>query len=150
MAEKFVKYRNLNHTLKHLRIQVIDSLDFCVNEMPRFDHPEELFDTLKNLVSYKNDPPGIELLQTVPTLLNNNYWGRSGHGDCDCFTIFTLAMCVANGWNDNEIVLTGHNRNQASHIYSATWHNGDRYILDLTNPYINIERPYKFCQVLKV
>ena len=27
------------------------------------------------LLTYKNDPPGIELLQSVPTLFENNYWG---------------------------------------------------------------------------
>ena len=149
--KKTLKYKDLDQTLKHLRMQVIDSLHFCVNELPTFDTPEQMFNTLKNLVIYKNDPPGIELLQSAQTLLSeDNYHGTPGAGDCDCFTILVLACCLANGWNANEIVLVGHNGKTAAHIYSTTTVNGKRYIMDLTNPYINIERPYKFRQILPV
>ena len=95
MAVLIVPYTDINATMRGIRQQVIDSLEFCVNEMPRFDDPEQMFKALKNMVTYKNDPPGTELLQSVPTLFKNNYWGISGAGDCDCFSILVLAMCVA-------------------------------------------------------
>ena len=143
-------YTSLNETLAGVRIQVIDSLDFCVNEMPSFKTPESMFKALKLLTTYRNDPPGIELLQSVPTLLDDNYWGVPGAGDCDCFTILTLSMCIANGWNDNEIMLVGRDKKKAVHIYSTTKINGVKYVLDLTNSFINVERKYKFYQSIKV
>jgi hypothetical protein len=150
MAEKFVKYKSLQQTLEGIRQQVIDSLHFCVNEMPSFNDPTEMFDSLRTMTTYKNDPPGIELLQTVPTLFDANYWGVPGAGDCDCFTILTLSMCLSQGWNDNQIVLVGRTPKNAVHIYSATIYKGKRYTLDLTNPYVNIERHYPYKQILQV
>jgi hypothetical protein len=148
---KRLKYKDLNQTLYHLRQQVIDSLPFCVYELPKFDNPEQLFKFLKSHVKYKNDPPGMELLQSAQTLLSEDNWhGEYGAGDCDCFTILVLSCCVANGWEDQEIILTGHDKKNARHIYSAVYHNGKRYTMDLTNPYIDIERPYKYQQILKV
>ena len=147
--KKIVQYKDINQTLKGIRIQVIDSLDYCINEMPQFENPEQMFNYLKLMVTYHLDPPGIELLQSVPTLFDENYWNIPGAGDCDCFTILTLAMCIANGWNNNYIVLVGRSKKAPVHIYSATVFEGEFYTLDLTNPYIGIERPYKFRQLLE-
>ncbi len=80
MATIITPYTDINATMKGIRIQVIDSLDFCVNEMPTFQDPAQMFRALKNMVVYKNDPPGIELLQSVPTLFNYNYWNIPGAG----------------------------------------------------------------------
>jgi len=136
--------------MRGIRQQVIDSLEFCVNEMPRFDDPEQMFKALKNMVTYKNDPPGTELLQSVPTLFKNNYWGIPGAGDCDCFSILVLSMCVANGWNKQEIILAGRSKLMPVHIWTVVYFEGKRYAMDLTNAYCNIERDYKFIQVLPV
>jgi hypothetical protein len=150
MAILLTPYTDINATMKGIRIQVIDSLDFCVNKMPAFDSPEQMFKTLKNMVTYKNDPPGTELLQSVTTLFDSNYWGVPGAGDCDCFTILVLSMCVANGWNDQEIVLAGRSKLSPTHIWSRVKFNGEWFDFDLTQPYFNTHRPYKFKQFLKV
>lgn len=150
MATIVLPYKDLNQTMRGIRRQVLDSLDFCANEMPRFRNPEEMFRNLKQMVSYQQDPPGTELLQSVPTLMQNNYWNRPGAGDCDCFTILVLSMCCVHGWNDQQIILAGRNRKDAVHIWSRVKHNGKWYGMDLTNAYINIERPYKYIQVLHV
>jgi hypothetical protein len=150
MAVLIVPYTDINATMRGIRQQVIDSLEFCVNEMPRFDDPEQMFKALKNMVTYKNDPPGTELLQSVPTLFKNNYWGISGAGDCDCFSILVLAMCVAHGWNKQEIILAGRNKLMPVHIWTVVYVDGKRYAMDLTNAYCNVERNYKFIQVLPV
>jgi hypothetical protein len=151
MAIRKERYKNLNQTLRGIREQVIDSIDFCANELPRYSDPVEMFQDLKMRVIYKNDPDNIELLQSAQTLLTeSNYHGTPGAGDCDCFSILVLACCLVNGWNDNEIILTGHKKNRAAHIYTATTVKGKRYILDLTNSFPNYERKYKFCQTLKV
>jgi hypothetical protein len=150
MATLIVPYTDINATMRGIRTQVIDSLEYCANEMPRFDNPEQMFKALKNMVTYKNDPKGTELLQTVPTLFENNYWGIRGAGDCDCFSILVLAMCCAHGWNDQEIILAGRNKLLPVHIWTVVYFEGRRYSMDLTNAYINVERKYKFIQVLPV
>jgi transglutaminase-like putative cysteine protease len=150
MAVLIVPYTDINATMRGIRQQVIDSLEFCVNEMPRFDDPEQMFKALKNMVTYKNDPPGTELLQSVPTLFKNNYWGISGAGDCDCFSILVLSMCVAHGWNKQEIILAGRSKLMPVHIWTVVYVDGKRYSMDLTNAYCNLERNYKFIQVLPV
>jgi len=150
MAILKVPYTDINATMRGIRTQVIDSFEFCINEMPTFEDPEQMFKALRNMVTYKNDPPDTELLQSVDTLFRNNYWGVPGAGDCDCFSILVLAMCAAHGWNQQEIILAGRNKLMPVHIWTVVYVNGKRYSMDLTNPYINIERKYKFIQVLPV
>lgn len=144
-------YKDINRTLEGIRTQVIDSLEWTAHNLPRFKTPEQLFTYCRQITTYKNDPHEVELLQTVPTLLTeNNFHGQAGAGDCDCFTILTLACCITSGWNDNYIVLVGRTKISPVHIYSAVKVNGKLYTLDLTNPYINVERPYKYRQFLAV
>jgi len=150
MATNRVPYKDINQVLQGMRTQIIDSIDYCLQDLPRFDTPEQLFKFCRGITKYHLDPKGVELLQSVPTLLDNNYWGRSGSGDCDCFTILTIALCVANGWNDNYIVLVGRKKLAPVHVYSAVDVDGKRYTLDLTNPYIDVERDYKYRQFVPV
>lgn len=136
--------------MKGIRRQVIDSIDYCATDMPTFKDPQQMFINLRNMTSYKNDPKGTELLQSVPTLFENNYWGRSGLGDCDCFTILTLSMCLVHGWNKQEIMLAGRSKLAPVHIWSVVYVNGKRYALDLTNAHFNVERDYKYQQALPI
>lgn len=150
MAIIKVPYTDINATMRGIRTQVVDSLNFCVNEMPTFDNPEQMFKALRNMTTYKNDPPNVELIQSVETLFNQNYWGIRGAGDCDCFTVLVLAMCCAHGWNEQEIVLVGRSKLAPVHIWSTVKYNGKRYSMDLTNAFFNIERKYKYIQRLPV
>jgi len=150
MAVRKTPYQDINHTLEGIRTQIIDSLDYCVNDLPRFKTPDEIFTFCRSITKYKNDPHQIELLQTVPTLLNDNFHGQSGAGDCDCFTILTISLCIACGMNNNYIVLVGRTKVAPVHIYSAVKWQGKLYTLDLTNPYINVERSYKYRQFIPV
>ena len=148
MATLKLKYDDINQTLQGIQLQILDSMEYCLTQLPQFKDPEELFKWCRLVTTYKNDPPRTELLQSVPTLFEHNYWGRSGAGDCDCFTILTIALCMAQGWNKNYIVLVGRSKKAPVHVYSAVEFKGKVYTLDLTNPYINIERDYKYCQWL--
>lgn len=143
-------YTDINATMRGIRTQVIDSLDYCVNELPKFDNPEQMFNVLKTMVTYKNDPPDTELLQSVPTLFNNNYWGIRGAGDCDCFSILVLSCCIANGWNKQRIVLAGRSKIAPVHIWTEVYYNGKWFIMDLTQSIFNTKRAYKFYQYLNV
>jgi len=150
MAVLITPYTDINATMKGIRTQVIDSLSYCVNNMPSFNNPEQMFKALKNMITYHNDPPGVELLQSVPTLFENNYWGIKGAGDCDCFSILFLSMCVANGWNDQQIVLAGRSKSVPVHIWTRVKFNNQWYDADLTQAYFNTTRNYKFQQFLSV
>jgi hypothetical protein len=148
MAVLIVPYTDINATMRAIRTQVIDSLDYCVNEMPSFNDPESMFKTLKQVIKYKNDPQGVELLQSVPTLFDQNYWGVSGAGDCDCFSILALSMFCANDFKKKRIVLAGRNKLAPCHIWVQVNYQGIWYDFDLTQPYFNTRRSYKFIQYL--
>jgi hypothetical protein len=147
VAKYKILYPGLNESLKHLRVQVIHSLPYIVKHTPRFNTPEQIFNYCKERYTYKNDPNGVELFQTVHTLLTDNEHGRPGEGDCDDATIFCLSMLLINGF-DCGIVLTGRNKNNPTHIYAYALHNGERQILDLTNKKFNTIRPYPFKQYI--
>jgi hypothetical protein len=150
MAIITVPYTDINATMRGIRTQVIDSIQWVQENLPRFRNPEQMFNNLKTMTTYRNDPPGVELLQSVPTLLENNYWGVPGAGDCDCFSILVLTCCLVNGWNDQEIILAGRSKLAPVHIWTRVKFGGNWYDMDLTQTYINSVRPYKYTQTLKV
>lgn len=143
-------YKDISDTLRKLKIQVIDSLPYA-KTLPTFADPQTLFYYLKARTKYKNDPPGVELLQTLQTLLEGAYWGIPGAGDCDCFVIATLALCWAQGkeFQNVRVVIAGRSKDAPVHIWSTIDFQGETYALDLTNPTFNHERDYKYTQRLK-
>ena len=88
-------YKNLVHTLQMMAKQINESVEFADQFIPMVTTPQEIWFVLKDNLTYKNYPPGIELLQSFPSLMNDNYWGIPGAGDCDCFTIAALACAAA-------------------------------------------------------
>jgi hypothetical protein len=143
-----VSYKDINQTLKGIHTQVCDSLDYCSNKMPVYSDPINMFYSLRQMVQYHSDPPGTELLQTVPTLFENNYWKMPGAGDCDCFSILILAMCCVHGWHKQRIVLCGRSKRAPVHIFTQVFYNNEWITLDLTRPLHNSHRKYKFYQFL--
>jgi len=143
------QYKDINDTLKHIKIQIIDSVPFALNKCPAFKDPEELFYWLKNKTKYKSDPKNVELLQTLPTLLNGDFWGYPG-GDCDCLTISTISLAIAQGWKNVKIILVGRSKGAPVHIYTVIYWKGSRKVLDLTNKKYNQERTYPLIQELPV
>jgi hypothetical protein len=105
--------------------------------------PEQLFIFLKSIFNYTSDPRGVELLQSVPTLMQ-----RNGKGDCDCGTILTLASSYYLGFGPLYVSLVGNNARSPSHIYSEVFDKDKREIvaMDLTNPYYGMEREYEYKQ----
>lgn len=141
-----MQYKDLNHALKKFRGQVIESIPYAIENFPTFTSPERAFNYLKLRTTYKKDPKGVELFQTLPTLIDNNEHGITGAGDCDCFTIAALATLIASGFTDCGIVLVGRNPLCAVHIYAYVNVNGEREYFDLTNRRYNYERHYPFKQ----
>jgi hypothetical protein len=149
MATLKKQYVDINDTLRAIKTQIIDGLPFA-QKCPEFNTPEQLFYWLKRRTVYKNDPQNVELLQTLPTLLNDNFHGVSGAGDCDCFTIATISLLIANGYKNIFVVLVGRSKKMPVHIYTVCYIKNKRVVLDLTNPKPNQERPYPYTQELPV
>jgi len=147
MATKLMPYRDLNHALKLLRLQIIEGIPYAQSNCPQFKTPLDAFNWLKMRTKYKNDPNNTELFQTLPTLLEDNFHGITGHGDCDCFTIAILTILAANNFNNIGIVLVGRNRFTPVHIYAYYKdEKGEKHFLDLTNKYYNQTRRYTYFQ----
>jgi hypothetical protein len=141
-------YKNINDTLRHLRLQFEESLNFANSYVPKFSDPVQLFLWLKPQLKYRNDPKNTELLQSFPTLILNNFYGIPGTGDCDCFTIAALASCAVQKWNDKKlyIILAGRNKFTPVHIWSGVELSGENYPLDFTNAIPGKVRPYAYTQ----
>lgn len=114
-----------------------------------YDNARDIYRQLKAHTTYKNDPPGIELLQSLPTLLDDNYWGSPGLGDCDCFTIAFTACCKAKGV-PVKIILAGRKPNEFTHIYNLAKMNGSWFDADLTEPGFSQRRYYKHLKIVGV
>lgn len=150
MAILVTQYTDINATMRGIILQVRDSIEWTRANMPIYSNPEQMYNNLKTLTTYRNDPPGVELLQSVQTLFENNYWGVSGAGDCDCFSILVLTCCLCNGWNEQEIILAGRSKLAPVHIWTKVKFGGKWYNMDLTQTFVNSVRPYKFTQALPV
>lgn len=143
-------YQNINVVMYWIIEQTRASLPYALDRWTGYNSPEQIYNEFKAVTTYKNDPHGVELIQSLPTLLENNYHGIPGAGDCDCFTVGLLSILIANGFNDTYIVLVGNKRKAPQHIYLYTRVNDRIYILDNTQPMFNTERPYTYRQILPV
>lgn len=79
----------------------------------------------------------------MQTLFEDNYWGISGAGDCDCFSI-TYAACMNVVNIPCKFVLAGRQPNQWVHVYCVIFWRGTWWPVDLTNPEFGTERNYKY------
>jgi len=144
---KTYPYKDINDTLGALVFQIKRGLPFArTHSNLKGLTAEEIFYRFKDLVKYKKDPPKNELLQSCRTFVTGKYYGEPFTGDCDCFTIFTLTMLLANGFPANKlaVVLVGKSTKFPSHIYSQV--NGKAF--DLTQDFFNSERNYTFRQII--
>ena len=148
MKKKY-PYKNLSDTLLRLKDQVIESIPFCYQLTSGINSPEQLYENLKFITSYKSDPKNVELIQTAETLINNNWHGVSGQGDCDCLTVLSLACLYCINENNLFLILAGNSIYAPTHVYSGFIKNGSFFDFDLTNDTFNKTRKYKFNQFLK-
>ena len=141
-----IPYPGLQKSLSHLKIQVLDSVNYCKEFLPDYvNSPDEIFNYCKNRLIYKKDGKN-EVFQTAKTIFENNYHGIPGAADCDCMSILLLACFIAKNYKKFGIVLCGRNPNNAVHIYTYCIKDGIKYYLDLTNDSFNFERYYPYKQ----
>ena len=138
------KYISLANVIAAMLYQISVSIPYAKRNFKTNLSNEQLFYMLKSLITYKKDPHKNELLQSVKTFCEGLYWGKPYMGDCDCFTIFSIAIFIANNRKNWAIVLVGNEPNSPRHVYAMI----DGKSFDLTNDSFNVERPYKYKQVL--
>jgi len=141
-------YKSIQQTIDFIKVQIIDSQDFAIDWLQ--DHPigspEELFYELKEKLYFTHDPKGVELLQTMQTLMTrNNYHGLEGAGDCDCFVITVSILSLLLGFK-TQVVLAGRSRKYPVHIYNIINNN----YFDLTEKFFGRRRYYPYYQILDV
>lgn len=145
------KYSDITEAMQAWMVQVVDSIPFAERFLPNLSTPYELWNMLRPLLTFKHDPKNTELFQMFPTLINNNYHGISGAGDCDCFVIATLASYYAMRWKfPARVVLAGRNKRTPVHIYMQIQYNKEWQTLDFTQCCFNDERHYPYVQYLKI
>ena len=140
---------SIEQTMQAIQIQIADSIDFAREWLGGVREPTKIWRMLKMSTTYKNDPRGVELLQTFQTMMLNNYHGIPGAGDCDCFTIAATACFLASN-NRCEIILAGQYNDEYSHIYNRVFYGGNYTAFDLTQPIFGSERNYKYKKVFSV
>ncbi|SRR6266436_5652035 len=141
-------YHSLEDTLLGLKQQVIDSMAFAKKNIPVFNSPEELYYWMRERTKYVKDPPGTELLQSLPTLVAGSRLGVPWGGDCDCFTIASLSALIANGFAPVYVILVGRQADAPVHIYAGV-EDGGIVPFDLTNEDYGYERTnYPYQQIL--
>lgn len=142
-----IPYPGLSQTLLYLKQQATDSIPFCEAWLPSYiSDPESLFYYLKDNTTYVKDPEGIEYIQSAQTLIESS----GGRGDCDCFTVLSLACLHVIGIKKLYTTIVGRNDNAPRHIYASFVQNSNRTAFDLTNAVYGFERTnYKFYQDLK-
>ena len=72
-------------------------------------------------------------------------------GDCDCFTIFTVSMLMANGYDPKNIniYLQGNNKT-ASHILIMVENKENNIYIDFTQDHFNTIRKYNYYQIINI
>lgn len=112
----------------------------------------EMFTELRSMVTYADDPNGVELIQRPRTLLSRlNELGAPGRGDCDDFT--TLAISAAMAYNiPARIVLAGRVNSTPVHVFAQLYdYSTDRwYDFDLTAPDVDTVKNYAYKQYIDV
>lgn len=135
----------LNMLDKQISISVPFAIDFCENVSAT---PYSLFRYLKSQLTYRDDPDGVELIQSMPSLFLNNYYGVSGMGDCDCFTVTACASMIAKGISTGYTIYG--NDKWPTHIAADAYYQGSKVIFDLVAPDIGQVRDYKWHESFKL
>lgn len=142
----YVSLRNtLNMLDRQIEVSIPFARDFCANVA---QNPYSLFRFLKTQVTYQDDPPGIELIQSMPSLFLDNYYGVPGMGDCDCFSVAACASMLALG------IPTGYtifgNGKWPTHICADSYYQGQHTYFDLVAPSLGVVKPYKWSESFRL
>jgi len=141
------KYKNIQETMYYLMLQILDSVKWCKNNIERMSI-EDFFLFMQQNIKFKEDPEGVELIQSSETFFENNYHGFSGYGDCDCFVVTVSAYCLAYKI-PCQIILAGRSIVAPVHIYNEVLNSENKLCtFDLTEKNFCQKRFYKYTQII--
>ena len=87
-------YKNLKDVLSQIKRLALKDIKFS-NGLVSGKDLQSIFYGLRNQIKYKSDPHLIELIQRPRTLMGpNNFHGKPGRGDCDCFTVLGISFAT--------------------------------------------------------
>lgn len=131
ISKGYIKNRGVSHTIELMAMKVEESLPYAKEWLPSLNcSPGYLYDLLKANTTYKEDPPGVELLQGMESFFEDNYWGVPGWGDCDCMSITSASCLIVSGF-PVRFVVSG--KRGFSHVYVEYKDKGKWRAFDLTN-----------------
>lgn len=147
-----IPYPGLKKTLKYLLDQSIISVNYCSDRWGQNNSIRDIWHIGKTNLIYMNDAEQIEQIQSVGTLFENNIHNVSGAGDCDCFSVFCIAMLLASGYDTKNIfiILQGNKTGAPSHILIAYKENEQTTYLDFTQQHFNTIRSYKYYDIINI
>ena len=132
-----------------MRIQIEEGIPWAAENIPQFDTPREAWRWFKMHTRFHPDPKNVELLMTLPTFFEDNWFGSPGLGDCDDLVIAVTTTMRSQGWPVT-VYLGGRSKSHPVHIWNSITHEGKEYFFDLTEPHFNTERNYRYIQPLYV
>ena len=143
-----IPHPGLAEVLGYIILQADTSVNYCADRFGTSNTVADIWQIGKSRLIYENDDPQIEQIQSVQTLFENNIHNIPGAGECDCFTVFTIAMLKASKHNIKKIsiYLQGNNNKTPSHV--LTDYNGIK--IDFTQPTIDSIRKYNFYDIIKI
>lgn len=146
------QYKDLDTTLYWLVQQAITSIPYCQKKWGENNSLQKIWTIGNQNLIYKNDAKNIEQIQSVGTMFENNIHNIEGAGDCDCFTVFTIAMLLANGYNSNNIniFLQGRNKKMPVHVLTMYEKDKEKYYFDFTEPIFNKKRKYNYFDIVPI
>ena len=149
-------YKSLKDTLDQIEKQIDISVPFAVDFIAKNGKKpvtiQQLFDILKSKTHYQDDPKGVELIQSMPSLFLDNYYGIPGTGDCDCFTVTACACMISEDFSTGFTIYG--NGLQPTHIaadyYEYRFSRPYRVPFDLVAPQLGIVKNYRWSKSYKL
>lgn len=147
---KTIRANNLKEVAAAMNDRIYYGLNFakfyCIENNLHF--ADEVFDNLKQKVTFKHDHRDFEQFMAFPTFVENNDHGKPFYGDCDDFTIAFLTCCIALGY-EGALIFSGNQKDSPTHVYAGIIVSRNQLaIYDLTESKPYRERLYKYKKVI--
>jgi hypothetical protein len=124
--------------LKVLEENRQDTGDFAREFTPDFSGMEELWHFVKENIRYREDPDGVQWIQTPAYL-----WHHTRRGDCKSFTVF-IASVLHHLGIPYLIRFVSYDRSKVpSHVYPIAFIQNSPVIMDAVYIDFNLEKPYR-------
>lgn len=116
-----------------------DTREFAKQFTPDYDGMEELWHFVKEKIKYREDPDGVQWIQTPAYL-----WHLTRTGDCKSFTVFITSILHHLGV-PYIVRFVSYDRSKVpSHVYPIAFINKRPVIMDAVFTAFDLEKPYRY------